>query len=198
MLSPLTIPRSQQPSPFRQQSPRMTPIRTGSPAIGYDRSGMLRPESPAQLSPLERDPRDKRRMRHESLSRSGSPYRTAADVPSPRPGHSPHLSTPSVSSSQPLRQGHNRSMSMNMGSAPLRSGNALSPLSATLSLGDGLTAQSRLRRQPSVASSVSSSRSAYKTFDPNEMLDPAYLASGVAEYEPSSSYTQHRLRSGGA
>lgn len=200
MLSPLTIPRSQQPSPLRQQSPRMTPVRTGSPAIGYDRSGMLRPESPAQLSPLERDPRDKRRMRHESLSRSGSPYRTAANIPSPRPGHSPQLSVPSVSTSQPLRQGssqgHVRSLSMNMGSAPLRSGKALSPLSTTLSLGDGLTAQPRLKKQASVASSLSSNRSAYKAYDPNDALDPAYLASPGAEYEPSSSYTQHRSRSG--
>ncbi|KAF9651726.1 hypothetical protein BDM02DRAFT_553409 [Thelephora ganbajun] len=86
MLSPLTIPSSLQPAPYRQQSPRMMPLRTGSPAVGHNRPGTLRPESPVQLSPLERDPRDKRRMRHESTSRSGSPYRTPASIPPPPPG----------------------------------------------------------------------------------------------------------------
>lgn len=192
MLSPFTIPPSLQP--HRQQPPRMTPIRTGSPAVGYDRS---RPQSPAQLSPLEKDPRGGRRMRHESTSRSGSPYLTAANVLSPRAGHSPQMSVPSISMSQPLRQdnGHGRirRLSMNAGSTPLRPGNALSPLSATLSFGDGTTAQPKLKRQPSTANSLSSNRSSYKAYDPNEDLDPAYLATG---YGPSSSYSQHRPRSG--
>lgn len=200
MLSPFTIPPSQLPSPRRQQSPRITPIRTGSPAIGYDRSGTLRPESPAQLSPLDRDPRDKRRMRHESLSRSGSPYRSPGNIPSPRPGHSPQISVPSISVSQPSRQGisqvHTRSLSMNAGSTPLRSGGALSPLSTTLSLGDGLTARRGLKKQASVASSLSSNRSSYKAYDPNEALDPAYLASPGGEYGPSPTYPQRGSRSG--
>ena len=200
MLSPLTIPPSQQPSPYRQQSPRMTLTRTGSPAVGYDRSGVLRPESPAQLSPLERDPRDKRRMRHESDSRPGSPYRMATNIPSPRLGHSPQISVPSISVSRPSgqgnSQGHNRSLSMNAGSTPLRSGKPLSPLSSTLSLGDGLAAQTRLTRQPSVANSLSSNRTSYKAYDPSEALDPAYLASPAAEYGPSLSNSQHRSRSG--
>lgn len=86
---------------------------------------------------------------------------------------------------------------MNAGSTPLRSsGKALSPLSTTLSLGGGLTTQPRLKRQPSSAGSLSSNRSSYKAFDPNEALDPAYLATAAAEYGPSSSYSQHRPRSG--
>lgn len=195
MLSPFTIPPSQQPSPYRQQLPRMTPIRAGSPAVGYDRS---RPGSPAQLSPLEKDPRGGRRMRHESVSRSGSPYLSAANVPSPRAGHSPQMSVPSISMSQPLRQdnghAHVRSLSMNAGSTPLRSGKALSPLSTTLSLGGGLTTQPRLKSQPSSTNSLSSNQSSsYKMYDPNDALDPAYLASPG----PSpSSYSQHRPRSG--
>ena len=178
----------------------MTPIRTSSPAIGYDRSGTLGPESPVRLSPLERDPRDKRRAGHESVSRSGSPFRMPASIPSPHRGHSPHMSVPSISVSQPSRQGslqvHNRSLSMNAGSTPLRSGKPLSPLSTTISLGGGLAAQPTLKRQPSAAGSLSSNRSSYKAYDPDEALDAAYLASSSAEYGPSASYTQHRSRSG--
>lgn len=85
---------------------------------------------------------------------------------------------------------------MNAGSTPLRSGKPLSPLSSTLSLGDGLSAQTKLKKQPSVANSLSSNRSSYKAYDPNEALDPAYLASPTAEYGPSSSHSQHRSRSG--
>lgn len=176
-----------------------TPTRTGSPAIGYDRSGALRPASPAQSS-LESDPRDKRRMRRESISRSGSPYYGSQNMPSPRLGHSPQLSVPSISVSQPPRpassQAHNRSLSMNAGSTPLHSGKPLSPLSTTLSVGDGLTAQPRLRKQPSAASSLSSNRSSFKAYDPKESLDPAYLASPAREYAPSPTYySQHRSKS---
>ena len=85
---------------------------------------------------------------------------------------------------------------MNAGLTPLRSGKPLSPLSSTLSLGGGLTAQSRLKRQPSVADSISSNRSSYKAYDPKESLDPAYLASPAREYVPSPTYSQHRSRSG--
>jgi len=179
MLSPFTLPPSRQSSPYRQQSPRLIPIRTGSPAIGRDMSGTLGFESSAQLSPLDRDSRDKRRTIHEHTSRSGSPHRAPGDVPSPRPGHSIHMS-----------------LSMNAGSTPLRSGKPLSPLSTTLSLGDGLAARPRLRKQPSAASSLSSNRSSYKAYDPNEALDPAYLASSSAEYGPSQTYAQHGLRGG--
>jgi hypothetical protein len=193
------MPPFQQPSPYRQQSPRLMPIRTGSPAVGYDRSGALRPASPAQFSP-ERDPRDKRRMRHESLSRSGSPYRATPSMSSPRPGHSPQMSVPSISVSQPPRQGssqtHTRSLSMNAGSTPLHPGKPLSPLSSTLTLGDGLGARPRLKKQSSVASSLSSNRSSYKAYDPKEALDAAYLASPAREYGPSPTYSQHRSRSG--
>ena len=201
MLSPLGISPSQRSPTYRQRSPRMTPIRTSSPAIGYDRSGTLGPESPVRLSPLERDPRDKRRAGHETVSRSGSPFRMPASIPSPHRGHSPHMSVPSISVSQPSRQGslqvHNRSLSMNAGSTPLRSGKPLSPLSTTISLGGGLAAQPTLKRQPSAAGSLSSNRSSsYKAYDPDEALDAAYLASSSAEYGPSASYTQHRSRSG--
>lgn len=200
MLSPFTLPPSRQSSPYRQQSPRLIPIRTGSPAIGRDISGTLGFESPTQLSPLDRDSRDKRRTIHEHTSRSGSPHRAPGDVPSPRPGHSIQMSVPSISVSQLPRQGgsqvHNRSLSMNAGSTTLRSGKPLSPLSTTLSLGDGLAARPRLRKQPSAASSLSSNRSSYKAYDPNEALDPAYLASSSAEYGPSQTYAQHGLRGG--
>jgi len=84
---------------------------------------------------------------------------------------------------------------MNIGSTPLRSGKPLSPFSSPLSLGDGLGAQTGLKRQPSVANSLSSNISSYKAYDPDEALDPAYLASPAAEYGPSSSNPQHR-RSG--
>lgn len=192
MLNPFTLPPSRQPSPYLQQSPRLMPIRTGSPSIGH--------ESTAHLSPLERDSRDKRRSIHESASRSGSPYRAPGNVPSPRPGHSPQISVPSISVSQLPRQGssqvHNRSLSMNAGSTPLRSGKPLSPLSSALSLGDGLAAQPRLRKQSSAASSLSSNRSSYKAYDPSEALDPAFLASSSAEYRPSPAHIQHRSRSG--
>ena len=174
-----------------------TPSRTNSPAIGYDRSGALRPVSPAQSSPVERDPRDRRWMRHESDSRPGSPYRAP---PSPRLGHSPRVSVPSISVSQSPRQGgsqgHNRTLSMNAGLTPLHTGKPLSPLSSTLSLGGGLTAQPMLKKQPSVASSLSSNRSSYKAFDPKEALDPAFLASPAREYGQSPTYPQHRSRSG--
>jgi len=85
---------------------------------------------------------------------------------------------------------------MNAGLTPLRPGKPLSPLSSTLSLGDGLSVPPRLRKQPSVASSLSSNRSSYKAYDPNETLDPAYLASPAREYGPSPTYSQHRPRSG--
>ena len=187
MLSPLMIPPSLGSSPYRQQSPSTVPIRTGSPAVGNDKPGTLRPESPAQLSPLEGDPRDKRRMRYESINGSGN------NSTSPRPGHSPQMSVPSTFMSQQSRQDssqvHNRSLSANVGSTPLRK--PLSPLSTTLSLGDP---QHLLRKQPSVASSLSSSRSAYKPYDPSEALDPAYLASSSAGYVPSP----NRSRSGRA
>lgn len=81
---------------------------------------------------------------------------------------------------------------MNAGSTPQRLGKPLSPLSSVLPLGDGSGAQTMLR-QPSVAGSLSSN---YKPYDPNEALDPAYLASPAAEYGPSPSTSQHRLRSG--
>lgn len=200
MLSPFALPPSRQPSPYRQQSPRLTPNRTGSPAVGHDRSGTTGFEFPAQLSPLERDTRDKRRTVHESADRSGSPYRASQNAPSPRTGHSPRMSVPSISVSHLPRQSgsqvHNRSLSLNAGSTPLRSGKPLSPLSTTLSLGDGLTTRPRLRKKSSAASSISSNRSSYKAYDPNEALDPAYLASASAEYGPSPTYGQHRSRSG--
>ena len=85
---------------------------------------------------------------------------------------------------------------MNAGSTPQRLGKPLSPLSSVPPLGDGSGAQTMLRRQPSAAGSLSSNRSAYKAYDPNESLDPAYLASPAAEYGPSPSSSQHRLRSG--
>lgn len=189
------IPPSGHSSPYRQQSPLVPPIRTGSPAVGYGRSGTLRPESPAQ-SPLEGHPRDRRRMRYETVSRSGSPHRGPGGIPSSRPGHSPQISVPSISVSQPPEQSqvHVRSVSMNAGSIPLRPGKPLSPLSTTLSLGDGLVAQPTLGRQPS-ATSLSSNHTSYKAFDPSEELDPAYLASSSAEYRPSP-YVQHRSRVG--
>lgn len=191
------IAPSRQSLPYRQQSPRITPIRTGSPAVGYGRSG-TRPESPSQLSPL--DGRDRRQSRYETVSRSGSPYRAPGSISSPRHGHSPHMSVPSISVSQPSRQGslqvHSRSLSMNAGSTPLRSGKPLSPLSTTLTLGDPLAAPPTLRKQSSVASSLSSNRSSYKPYDPNEALDPAYLASSSADYGISPTYAQHRSRSG--
>jgi len=197
MLSPHV---SSQPSPYQQQSPRMVPPRIGSPAVGYERSGALRSMSPVQLSPLERDPRDKRRVRHESVSRSGSPYRTSSNMPSPRLSHSPHVSVPSISVSEALGQGssqmHSRSLSMNAGLTPLHPGKPLSPLSSTLTLGDGLNVHPRLKKQPSVASSLSSNRSSYKPFDPKEALDPAYLASPAREYGQSPTYSQYRSRSG--
>lgn len=192
MLNPFALLPSQRTSPYRPQSPRLIPIRTGSPAIGRDRSGTFGRRSPAQLSPLERGSGDTQRMAHESASRSGSP--------SPRPGHLHQMSVPSTSVPQLSKQGssqvHNRSSSMNAGSTPLRSGKALSPLSTTLSLGDGLTAQPRLRKQPSAASTLSSNRNSFKAYDPSEALDPAYLASSSAEYGPSPTYAQHRSRSG--
>jgi hypothetical protein len=198
MLSPSAIPPSRRSSSYRRGSPHITPIRTGSPVVGYGRSGTHRPESPARLSPLEG--RDQRQTRHETVSRSGSPYRAPGRVSSPRLSHSPHLSVPSISVSQPSRQGgsqvHSRSLSMNAGSTPLRTGKPLSPLSTILSLGDGLAVAPTLRRQPSVASSLSSNRSSYKAYDPNEALDPAYLASQSAEYVVSPTYAQHRSRSG--
>lgn len=182
MLSPFAVPPSQKSSPYLPQSPRLIPIRTGSPAIR---------RSPAQLSPLERGSRDTQRMVHEPPGRSGSP--------SLRPGHSHHMSVPSISVSQLSRQGssqvHNRSSSMNAGSTPIHPGNPLSPLPTSLSLGDGLTAQPRLRKQSSTTSSLSS-RTSYKPYDPSEALDPAYLASSSAEPGPSPTYAQHRSRSG--
>lgn len=162
------LPPSQRSSPHRQQSPRLAPTRSGSPTIAREGSWALGPESSAQ-----------------------SPS---------RPGHSTQMSVPSISVSQMPRQGgsqvHNRSSSMNAGSTPLRSGKPLSPLSTALSLGDGLTAHPRLRKQSSVASSLSSNRTSYKAYDPNEALDPAYLASSTAEYGPSPTHAQHRSRSG--
>lgn len=198
LLSPFTIPPSLQPAPYRQQSPRMTPIRAGSPAVNYDRSGLYS-ESPIQPSILDRDPRDGRRTGRESVGGPGSPYRAPGSVPSPRLGHSPQTSVPSISVSQLPRQAqaHSRSISMNAGSTPLRSGKPLSPLSTTLSLGEGLTVPSPLRRQPS-ASSLSSNRSSYKAYDPSEALDPAYLASATAsaDYRSSQTYGKPRSRSG--
>ena len=85
---------------------------------------------------------------------------------------------------------------MNAGLTPLRTGNPLSPLSTTLSLGDGLSVHPRLKKQPSVASSLSSNRSSYKAYDRNEALDPAYLASPAREYTHSPTYLQHRSSSG--
>ena len=106
MLSPFMMPSSQKLSPHRQQSPRMTPIRTVSSVVDGFRA--LRPDSPAQLSPIERGPRNKRRVRHESLGGSGSLYRTAAKIPSRRLGHSPQISVPSISVSQPSSEGSSR------------------------------------------------------------------------------------------
>lgn len=176
------------------------PSRTGSPAVGYDRPGALRPASPAQLSPLENDSRDRRRMRHESVSRSGSPYRAPQNMPSPRLGHSSQMSVPSISVSQSPRPGssqaHNRSLSMNTGLTPLHPGKPLSPLSTTLSFGDRLTVRPRLRKQSSVASSLSSNRSSYKAYDEKEYLDPAYLVSPAGESGRSPTYSQHGSRGG--
>ena len=87
---------------------------------------------------------------------------------------------------------------MNAGLTPLHPGKPLSPLSSTMSLGDGLSVQPRLKKQPSVASSLSSNRSSYKPFDPKDALDPAYLASPAKEYGPSPTFSQHRSRSGRA
>ena len=85
---------------------------------------------------------------------------------------------------------------MNAGTTPLRSGKPLSPLSSTLSFGEGFGARPGLKNQPSVASSLSSNRSSYKAYDRNDALDPAYLVSPGAEHGPSPTYSQHRSRGG--
>src|ERR1700753_2982641 len=143
-------------SPARSQRSYGPPPRRLSSAgeripqeIGGDYDASVSSEN---ADAAERDP-DRTRIKR-------GPFKTT-NIPFPRRGHSPHMSVLSISVSQSLRQGslqvHYRSLSMNAGSTPLRTGTSLSPLSTTipLSLGGGLATQPTLKRQPSAAESLS-------------------------------------------
>lgn len=195
LLSPFSLPPvSLQPVP--QGTPKIVqPQIQRASSSQYDQYGSDASHSPRPRSP-ERDPRDRRRSKstpREPVPRSTTPYAVAPipegvnyPTPAPRPRQSQYapqisssLSADSNGLSSPRssvsRVGHDRSLSMHAGATPAHMGRPLS--SAAVREVNDLS----LRRQPSVASSMSGSSSirssSYKAYDPNDYVDPAFLAS---------------------
>lgn len=216
LLSPYSLPIAR---PFvsddesvQVEQPKMVPppVSRNSEASS---SGYGRPysRSPREPSP-DRDPRDRRRSKSTPREpRPQNPYATAPvpegvnyPTPSPRPRTpyapqiSSSLSAGSASSprSSVSRLAHDRSLSMNAGATPAHMGRPLSGMSRDQS-------GSTLRKAPSIASSMSGTSarsSSYKAYNPNEYVDPAFLASSedltTMPSSPSAARVASSSRSG--